>query len=255
MNNRTTRKIVRIDPDKCNGCGLCVPGCAEGAIKIIDGKAQLVAENLCDGLGNCLGNCPQDAIIIEERPADQFDHAAVNAHLQATQSPTQPADCSKGGGCPGSMLKRLKALSGRPETMTDKSKKIEQNQQPRPSQLGQWPVQLSLVPVSGPIWDGTDVLISADCVAFAMADFHERLLAGKTLAIACPKLDNFQRHLDKLQAIFAANPVRSVTIARMEVPCCGGLVSAVRQAMEQAGRDDIPVKEIIITVDGDTQEI
>jgi ferredoxin len=205
MATKTTRKIVKIDEAKCNGCGQCVPNCMEGAIQIIDGKARLVGENLCDGLGNCLGTCPMDAITIEERPAEEFDE-------QAVQRKMGPVPISA-------------------------------------SQLSHWPVQLALVPVAGPIWEGADVLIAADCVAFALPDFHERLLAGKTLAIACPKLDDIQPYIEKLSAIFAGNDIRSITVAHMEVPCCSGIVYAVREALAQSGKD-IPVADVTVAIDG-----
>lgn len=244
-----TRKIVKIDADKCNGCGQCVPNCAEGAIRMIDGKARLVADNLCDGLGNCLGKCPMDAITIEERPAGEFDEAAVENHLHAAK----PA-AAHSGGCPGAVLRALGGAAGggcpgsAMRKMAPKAAAVAG--EPASSQLGHWPVQLALAPVSGPIWQDADVLISADCVAYALADFHTRLLAGKTLAIACPKLDDVGPYIDKLTEIFANNSIRSLTIAHMEVPCCGGIVYAVGQALAASGRQDIPVHDITVGVDG-----
>jgi NAD-dependent dihydropyrimidine dehydrogenase PreA subunit len=234
------RKIVKIDADRCNGCGLCIPNCAEGAIAIVDGKARLLAENLCDGLGACLGHCPMDAITIEERPADDFDEAAVRQHLAPPAAPPKPAH-SGHGGCPGSRLRMMRP--SKPAAATAVAEDA------RPSRLAQWPVQLALLPVSGPIWQNADVLIAADCVAYAVADFHERLLAGKTLAIACPKLDDTLAYVEKLAAIFAGNTIRSITIAHMEVPCCGGIVRAVHAAMAQAGRQ-IPLHDITVGIDG-----
>ncbi len=253
------RKVVKIDQDKCNGCGLCVPNCAEGAIQIIDGKARLLADNLCDGLGNCLGKCPLDAITIEERPAAEFDEAAVEKHLHAAGAPAAhaaPAHAHAPGGCPGSMLRMLgggAAGGGCPGTAMRKMAPKPQAAaagEPAPSQLGHWPVQLTLVPVGGPIWQDADVLIAADCVAFALADFHTRLLAGKTLAIACPKLDDVGPYIEKLTEIFANNSIRSVTVAHMEVPCCGGIVYAVEQALAASGRDDVAMHDITVGVDG-----
>lgn len=231
--NRGARKIVLIDEEKCDGCGVCVPGCAEGAIQVIDGKARLVSENLCDGLGNCLGTCPRGAITIEERPADEFDEAAVAAHLTAIASPPMPC------GCPGSQA-RILAPPARAAQPTDA----------RASQLGHWPVQLHLVPTQGQIWQDADVLIAADCVGFAMPDFHERLLSGKTLAVGCPKLDDTAPYVQKLATIFAGNAIRSVTVALMEVPCCTGLVMVVQQALSLAKRTDIPMRDLVIGVDG-----
>lgn len=246
-----TRKIVRIDEEKCDGCGLCIPSCAEGALKIINGKAKLVADKLCDGLGACLGHCPRGAIIIEERPADAFDESAVHAHLESRPA---AAPCPSlaplahhhhdhdHGGCPGSRLRVLMPQAPLSPAPADSG--------PRTSQLRQWPVQLSLLPVSGRVWQDADVLIAADCVPFACAEFHERLLAGKTLAIACPKLDDVSFYVAKLNQIFASNSIRSITIAHMQVPCCSGIVRAVQMALMQAGREDIPVTDITIGIDG-----
>ncbi len=229
---RGVRQIVRIDEEKCNGCGLCVPSCKEGAIQIIDGKARLVEDRLCDGLGSCLGECPQDAISIEEREAEEFDEEAVADHLAAA------AGSACGGGCPGSM-----ALSpGGEEDVT-----------PRPgtqaSQLRNWPVQLTLVPPHAPWLDGADLLISADCVPYALGGFHGELLAGKKVITACPKLDDVRPYLAKLVEIFRSNDLRRVTVARVEVPCCAGLVALVRQALEASGRSNC-FEELVISIEG-----
>ena len=235
QSSRRTRKVVKIDQEKCNGCGDCVPSCAEGAIKIIGGKARLMADNLCDGLGACLGHCPVDAITVEEREADEFDHEAVEAALTPMFTPVMtPAPALRhggaggaGGGCPGS---RSQVFGGG-------------------TALRQWPVQLALLPTSGPLWQDKDVLIAADCVAFAYPNFHARLLEGKTLAIACPKLDNVGPYVEKLAMIFAGNSIKSVTVARMEVPCCSGLMRVVELAMEKSGKE-IRVQEVIVGVHG-----
>ena len=264
------RKIVKIDAAKCNGCGLCIPNCAEGAIKAIDGKARLIGDNLCDGLGNCLGTCPLYAITIEERSAEEFDEHAVRGnpsplkpegrarvnpagHVTLTR-PFGPPSPFKGEGssgpgageplacgCPGSMLRQLAPKGNCADPAAAGA--------PQPSRLGQWPVQLTLLPAAGPIWQDADVLISADCVAFAMGDFHERLLAGKTLAIACPKLDDVGPYIEKLTTVFAGNDIRSITVAHMEVPCCGGIVIAVRAALERSGKN-IPLRDVTVGVDG-----
>lgn len=247
-----TRKIVEIDDEKCDGCGLCVPTCAEGAIQIIDGKARLVADNLCDGLGNCLGTCPQDAITIEERSAEEFDEEAVKVHLrEQEETPVEPANRvhpavkphvgHHPGGCPGARMREL----------TPSKPTCERGQGSRPSMLGQWPVQLALLPPFGKLWEGTDVLIAADCVPVAVPDFHERLLAGKTLAIACPKLDEIEPYVEKLIAIFSQNDVRSVTVAMMEVPCCGGIAHAVMVALRRSGKE-IPARVVTIGIGGQT---
>ena len=267
MSSIQTRKIVRIDEDKCNGCGLCVPSCAEGAIRVIDGKARLLAENLCDGLGNCLGKCPQDAITIEERPAEEFDEAAVEKHFNAenAENAEKKAQASGaetpatghglpatahgprgGGGCPGARLRQLSPAQPAPRADSPAGAGG-----PAPvSRLGQWPVQLALVPVAGTIWQDADVLIAADCVGFALPDFHERLLAGKTLVIACPKLDDVEPYVAKLTEIFTRNAIRSITVAHMEVPCCGGIVRAVQAALAASKRTDIRMTDITVGIDG-----
>jgi NAD-dependent dihydropyrimidine dehydrogenase PreA subunit len=241
----TPRKIVKIDEDLCDGCGLCVPQCAEGAIKIIDGKARLIADNLCDGLGNCLGQCPKGAITIEERAAEDFDPQAVSEHLEKQEpAASQPAGNSpEAGGCPGAALRKLQPAQPKPTPAQDA-------QTDRPSQLGTWPVQLGLLPTGGDMWQNADVLIAADCVSTAMPDFHEKLLAGKTLAIGCPKLDDILGYAAKLEEIFTHNDIRSVTVAHMEVPCCNGIVMAVSQAISRSGKSDIKVKDITIGIDG-----
>lgn len=239
MATTATRKIVRIDEDKCDGCGLCIPSCAEGAIRIVNGKAKLIADNLCDGLGECLGECPQEAITIEERPADGFDEEAVDAHRAVhpeAGAPQAPASC------PGAMLRKL---SPAPRPQSDVVGSAS-----GPSRLGHWPVQLGLLPPGGAMWEDADVLIAADCVAFAAPDFHDRLLGGKTVAVACPKLDDIEAHTAKLTAIFAGADIRSVTVAHMEVPCCSGIVRAVRTALEASGRTDIPVHDVTVKIDG-----
>ncbi len=246
MSNQV-REIVIIDEDKCDGCGLCVPSCAEGAIQIIDGKARLVGENLCDGLGNCLGECPKDAITIETRQAEGFDEDAVKAHLAGLKpaAPAPIADGCSSGGCPGSMLRDLS--SGAPAAATTQQaapKAAAVNENP----LSHWPIQLTLLPEQGKIWQDADVVLAADCAAFAMTGFGD-LLAGRTLAIACPKLDDPQSYVTKLASIFASNNINSITIVRMEVPCCGGLEVIVQRALENAGKD-ISVKAMIIGVNG-----
>jgi NAD-dependent dihydropyrimidine dehydrogenase PreA subunit len=245
------RKIVRIDEDKCDGCGICVPSCAEGAIQIIDGKARLVAENLCDGIGNCLEECPQDAITIEERAADEFDEQAVEVHNKKLSSDKQTEDASDKKlpcGCPGTMMRKL---SPSPSPAAPCSCPGEQADTDRPSQLAQFPIQLSLLPTSGEMWADANVVIAADCVGFVMPNFHERLLAGgeKTLAVGCPKLDNISEYVEKLTTIFANNNIKSITVAHMEVPCCTGIVVAVQKAMENSGKK-IPTRDILVGING-----
>ena len=213
------RQIVRIDEEKCNGCGQCVPACAEGALQIIDGKARLVSEIYCDGLGACLGECPEGALTIEEREAEAFDEAAVEHHL-GQQEKKAPLPC----GCPGSAMRTHKphdALAYEPGTTP-------------PSVLSHWPVQLMLVPPGAPFLREADILVCADCVPFAVPDFHARHLACRAVVVGCPKLNDLAHYRKKLEAIFKqANP-RSITVLRMEVPCCGGLTQVVTEARNEA---------------------
>jgi NAD-dependent dihydropyrimidine dehydrogenase PreA subunit len=235
------REIVRIDEEKCNGCGLCVPACAEGAIKIIDGKAKLIADNLCDGLGACLGHCPQDAIIVEKRQADAFDEAAVEEHLAASDPahavhPVHPP----AGGCPSAQVRTVATQAGgcpsaqiRHVALGADAGSLDAS--PRTSELRQWPVQMHLVPPSAPFLQDADLVLAADCAPFAYADFHRDLLKGKALLIGCPKLDDGQAYLDKLTAILSQNRVNSLTVVHMEVPCCSGLIAIARRALEASG--------------------
>jgi NAD-dependent dihydropyrimidine dehydrogenase PreA subunit len=240
------RKIVRIDPDKCNGCGECVPSCAEGAITIINGKAVLAAENLCDGLGACLGECPLGAITVEEREADEFDEVAVEKHL-ATQGKPAPSHVPQpaaqqhhAGGCPGS-----RAMSfNRPQESTPAVSTGS-----RQSQLAQWPVQLHLVSTAAPYFQGADLLITADCVPVAYAGYHEDFLKGKAVVMGCPKLDDNNFYTQKLTELFSKSDIKSITVLKMEVPCCGGIAVAARQALAASGKQ-IAYKEVTIGIQG-----
>ena len=220
------RRMIQIDQQKCNGCGLCVTACHEGAIALIGGKAYLARENFCDGFGDCLPGCPTGAITFVEREAPAYDEAAVLR-----------AKAEKAGahmGCPGTRLQ------GRtPEAPTEGH---------CPSQLRQWPVQIKLVPVTAPWFRDSDVLVAADCTAYAYGDFHRDFLRGKILLVGCPKLDAVD-YSEKLTQIFGANSIRSVTVLRMEVPCCGGLERAVKTAVANSGKN-IPVQVVTVTTDG-----
>jgi Fe-S-cluster-containing hydrogenase component 2 len=234
------RKIVRIDKEKCNGCGLCIPNCAEGAIQVTDGKAKLLSDKFCDGLGACLGHCPQDAITIIEREAEDFDEKAVEVHLhkkEEVQSESQPIFT----GCPSSRAMHFKVPKPRGKTKPAI---------PQVSMLSQWPVQLKLVPINPPYFQNADLLVAADCVPFAYPNFHQDLLKGKAIVVGCPKLDDIQYYKEKLIEIFKTNSIKSVTIPYMEVPCCFGLVRATEDAIAASGKK-IPLKKIKIGVRGD----
>lgn len=233
MATKTLRKIVKIDEEKCNGCGACAITCAEGALQIIDGKAKLISENYCDGLGACLGECPEGAITIEERVSEEFNEEAVEHHLQAKEA---KLPC----GCPSATVAQF-------ETGAAHSPTTETPQQPR---LRHWPVQLTLVPPGAPFLHQADVLLAADCVPFAYAGFHQELLKDHSLLIACPKLDDFPAHLEKLTAILRQSDIKSITVVHMEVPCCSGLVHMAKQAIRLSGKN-VPLKEITIGVKGD----
>ncbi len=257
------RKIIHIDDEKCNGCGLCVPNCAEGAIQIIDGKARLVKDSYCDGLGACLGHCPQGALRIIEREAEDFDEEAAmnfvkslkekaskNDHGHHGGAFSQASEHRHGaGGCPGARMR----MFGNNRQSAEKvnavsSEDIEVRIKP---QLRQWPVQLNLVPVNAPYFNNADLLVTADCVPFAYPNYHLDLLKGKAVVVGCPKLDDLEYYVEKLTQIFAENHIKSVTVAHMEVPCCSGIVRAVEIALMQAGKD-IPVKRVRIGIEGDS---
>lgn len=256
------REMVNIDEEKCDGCGLCAPSCAEGAIQIIDGKARLVADNLCDGLGACLGDCPQGAITIEKRDADEFDEDAVAVRLKEigrdplphSHAPAAPA---QGGGCPSAQVKSFAAPShggGCPSArlMDFDAQPAEETSEAgqRPSELRQWPVQMHLVPPSAPFLQDAEVLLAADCVPFAYADFHKDMLKDKALLIGCPKLDDGQAYLQKLTEMLQHGTIRKLSVAVMEVPCCSGLVAISRQAIAASGKD-IPFEIITVGIKGD----
>lgn len=237
------REIVKIDEDLCDGCGLCVPSCAEGALQIIDGKARLVSEVYCDGLGACLGECPQGAISIEEREAEEFDEQAAEKHLFEQEAKKEQPDLPCG--CPGSALRTFECAEG----------PVEVALAPVKSELTHWPVQLMLVPAGAPFLKGADILISADCVPFTVPDFHSRYLKGRALLVGCPKLDNLDFYREKLKQIFAAAQPRRITVLRMEVPCCGGIVHAAVEARDAVAAH-LPVEVHTLGIrDGDAVEI
>ena len=224
------RKIIKIDEEKCNGCGACVSACHEGAIGLVDGKAKLMRDDYCDGLGDCLPSCPTGAISFEQREAADYNEKAV------MENRLKKHGIANHGGCPGSKLSRIMHGYG---SHTDI--KAE-------SRLSQWPVQIKLVPVNAPYFDGADLLLAADCTAFAYGNFHNDFIKDKITLIGCPKLDSVD-YSEKLTAILAVNDIKSVTVVRMEVPCCGGIQTAVQKALDASGKN-VPLNVTVISTDG-----
>ena len=214
------RKIVNINEDLCNGCGSCIPKCAEGALQIVNGKAKIIKETYCDGLGACLGECPQGAITITEREAEPFDEKEVHEHLRTPRKPS--------------------------EAVTP--------QQASALQKPQWPVKLNLVPIEAPFYEDADLLVAADCAPVALKNFHDTLLPGKRIVIGCPKFDDAKAYAQKLSEIFKRNNIASITVAHMEVPCCSGLKWAVDRGVEASGKK-IPVKEYMLKIEGEIVEL
>ena len=230
------RKIIHIEESKCNGCGACAAACHEGAIQMVGGVAKLVREDYCDGLGDCLPACPTGAITFEEREAPAYDHAAVQAAQAAKRAAQEePLPC----GCPGSAAKSLGRRPGPGPIQTT---------QEGESQLSQWPVQIKLVPVQAPYFQGKKLLVAADCTAYAYAGFHERFIRDHITLVGCPKLDHVD-YSEKLTEILKNNEIKSITVVRMEVPCCGGIELAVRKAL-QASQKLIPWQVVTISTDG-----
>ncbi len=238
MTTKNMRKIVKIDEEKCDGCGICVPACAEGALQIIDGKVKLIGEKYCDGLGACLGECPRGAITIEERAAEEFDEKAVELHLEEKKHATEELPC----GCSSATVTQF----ARQETTGAATGEVTD----QPSRLSHWPIQLTLVPPAAPFLQGADLLLAADCAPFAYAGFHQDFIKDHALLVACPKLDDFPAHLEKLTDILRHSSVKSLTVVHMEVPCCSGLVFMAKQAIQAAGKD-ISLKEVTIGIKGD----
>jgi len=235
------RDVIEIDESLCDGCGECVTSCAEGALRVIDGKARLISEVYCDGLGACLGHCPQGAIKVVRREAARYDEAEVARHLARTAADPRPLEAPVHSACPGSQARSL-PVAPFPAGGTVAAA-------PESSQLRHWPVQLHLVSPAAPAFQGADILLAADCVAFAHPTFHRSLLAGRSLAVACPKLDSHQEvYVDKLAAMID-NGAASLTVAVMEVPCCGGLVRLAQAAAAHATRS-LPIRALVIGVGG-----
>ncbi|HIV79774.1 MAG TPA: 4Fe-4S binding protein [Candidatus Avanaerovorax faecigallinarum] len=261
------RKIIHIDQDKCNGCGLCAKACHEGAIGMVDGKATLLRDDYCDGLGDCLPTCPTGAITFVEREALAYDEAAVKANMAARAKAANPANSSAAGGeetlacgCPGSHSRTInrtcedtgsvQAASGASAALTapSASPALRQNT----SRLSQWPVQIKLAPVNAPYFNGANLLVAADCTAYAYGSFHEDFIRNKVTLIGCPKLDSVD-YSEKLTEIIRNNDIKSVTVVRMEVPCCGGIEMAVKKALQDSGKF-IPWQVVTISTEGEILE-
>ncbi len=236
------RKIITIDEKKCNGCGLCVDACHEGAIALVNGKARLVSESYCDGLGACLPHCPTDAIAIEEREAEAFDEAYARQHQQETlnkaQAPAVPVAPAHTCACPGSASRTLERAHAPAASAVPNME----------SQLRQWPCQIKLAPVNAPYFHQANLLIAASCTAYAYANVHSEFMRGRVTLIGCPKLDGVD-YSEKLAAILKANEIKSVTVLRMEVPCCGGIVTAVKNALLMSGKM-LPWHVVTLSTDG-----
>lgn len=226
------RNVIQIDQEKCIGCGLCTNACMQGAIQLVGGKAKLVSESYCDGLGMCLPQCPVDAIRLVEKETEEFDSSRFNIKLK----PNNPGGSSCG--CPSVQTRVI-----------DRKDDGPLSQENQPSYLRQWPIQLHLVNPSAPYFQDANLLLSADCVMAAYGDFQNKLVKNRAIAIACPKLDNTQGYVDKLAQIFKENNIKTIVVARMEVPCCGGISVLVKQAMQLSGKE-IPVREVVIGIDG-----
>ena len=237
------RRIIEIDESKCDGCGQCIEACHEGALALVDGKARLVKDDFCDGLGACIGDCPQGALMIVERDAPDFDAQAV---ARAAVPPHPHRGRPDQGGCPGSAMRSLGHRASEPTGSAD--------DQPPPPRLGHWPIQLMLVPPHAPFLRGADLVVCADCVPFAVPDFHARYLAGRAVLVGCPKLDDLAHYAEKLEAIVKAAQPRSLTVLRMEVPCCRGIAEISLRAAKLSGQS-FPVEEHVIGIAGGIERI
>ncbi|MCF8074569.1 MAG: 4Fe-4S binding protein [Desulfotignum sp.] len=244
---KVLRKIIEIDDEKCDGCGNCVPSCAEGAIQIVNGKARVISDKYCDGLGACLGECPQDALHIVEREAEEFDEAAVHELLKQQAQTEKSAGQRKPvmtGCCPSAALKTFS------DTSCDCANQPRVTGSGGPSALGHWPVQIRLVPAGASFLKDADLVIAADCVPVAYPSFHRDFLAGKAVMIGCPKFDDTQGYVDKLTDVFKKSGIKTITAVIMEVPCCSGLPHIIKKALENSGMD-IPFSQVTISARGE----
>ncbi|NVM24945.1 MAG: 4Fe-4S binding protein [Desulfobacterales bacterium] len=238
------RKIIRIDEELCDGCGQCVPSCAEGAIEIVDGKARLVTEKYCDGLGACLGECPNGALSIVEREAEEFDEEAVEEYLSSKDRQEGAEEATMACGCPSAQIQSfIRPVSGEEDDkLTIQKSSI--------STLSHWPVQIRLVPPTAPFLKGADLLVAADCTPVAYPNFHRDFLKGKVVMVGCPKFDDIQDYIQKFADIFTTANIKSITVVVMEVPCCQGLPIIVEKGMEMAGKR-IPMEKVVISARGE----
>jgi NAD-dependent dihydropyrimidine dehydrogenase PreA subunit len=241
---KVVRKIIEIDEELCDGCGQCVTGCAEGALAIIDDKVRVISDNLCDGLGACIGECPTGALQIVEREAEEFDETAVEKHL-GSQRPEEQVGTPFAGGCPSA---GIKMFAPRPQEAPLPGKDAHPAQA-APSALTHWPIKIRLVPPQAPFLKGADLLVLADCGAIAFPTLHGDLLRGRVVLAGCPKFDDLALYEERFRQIFAQAGIRTITVARMEVPCCAGLQALVMKSLKKAGVD-IPVEEIVISPRG-----
>lgn len=239
------RKIIEIDEEKCDGCGLCILSCAEGALAIIDGKAKVISDNLCDGLGACLGDCPQDALHIVEREAEEFDEEAVEAHLASQSAAAPQPSPSMPCGCPSTHIQTFASC--------EQANRPARQVPSQSSALTHWPVMIRLVPANAPFLKGADLLVVADCVPVAFPSLHQEFLQGKAVMLGCPKFDDAPSYVDKFADIFKTAGIKSVTIAVMEVPCCSGLPKIVEKGMEKAGVK-VPTQLVVISTRGEIIE-
>ncbi len=245
---KVTRKIIEIDEENCDGCGLCIPSCAEGALAIVDGKAKVIKDMYCDGLGACLGDCPNDALKIVEREADEFDEEAVEEML-AEKKASEPVKEEKAAcGCPSSTMQNFK-MDASPCASANKPSVLMTGSD---SSLTHWPVQIKLVPPTAPFLKGSDLLIAADCVPVAYPAMHQELLKGRSVMIGCPKFDNAEEYIEKISDVIKTAGLKSLTIAIMEVPCCSGLEHIIKKAIEKSGTD-ITYEKVTVGVRGEKQ--
>ena len=240
---KTLRKIIEIDEELCDGCGQCVPSCAEGSLQIVNGKAKMVSDNLCDGLGACLGECPTGALKIVEREADEFDEEAVEKYLAEKEEEKQKEPTMLACGCPSTNIETFAPAS------SCKEANIPGSFQDEESALSHWPVQIRLVPATAPFLKGADLLVLADCCGIAIPTLHRDLLKGRVVMIGCPKFDDVEEYIDKFTDIFKTADIKSVMAVVMEVPCCSGLPMIVKKGMEAAGKN-ILIEELVISTRG-----